>query len=136
MTPAEAFLLQLRVDSEAINMAKCCFALLILSIIAFVATRENLEQLKLEEPSKLVYYICLLSKDLRRVDKNPKTIAIIKFDTEIPDRLIDDVGQCISKDISVVVMDYKKKEVPLAKLKVSLVILMTDVARRVRKMAF
>jgi hypothetical protein len=111
-------------------MAKCCFALLILSIIAYVSTRENIEP---QKPSKLIVFICALSKNLVEVENDAKTIAILKFGTKLPEEFIDEVGLCISKDVSVVVADYKKEEVPMIPFKPSLVVLMTGKVSAVKK---
>lgn len=109
-------------------MAKFCFAFFVISLIAYVTTRENFE---LENPSTLLKFVCNLTRDLVEVDKSAKTIAIIKFDSAIPDKFIDDVGQCLPKEVTVVVMDFKKEEVPLGDLKVSLVIVMAENIKRV-----
>lgn len=114
-------------------MAKCCLALLILSIIAYATTRDNF---LLETPSKIVKFVCDLAKDFVENDKNVKTIAIVRFKTEIPEQFMSEVGQCMSKDVSLIVADLKQKTVPLSFFKPSLVILITNEAERVKIIIF
>lgn len=79
-----------------------------------------------QEVSKLPF-VCEIVKDAVLKDQGINTVSVAIFDHNIDAAVIDEIMKCIPKRLSIMVTDFRKKELPTANNeKSSIVIMVAD----------
>ena len=108
---------------------------LIFSLLGCIVVAENihLNTHKFDQnSSKLAGFICDAVDDVLSSEVGMKRVALARYHTTFDDGFMDDIGKCLSSDVSVLMLDLKAYLLHMNLQKPSMIVLLTEKVNQVR----